>query len=106
MVVDIACNEVAGSIVEYERRGSERSRLALFQTREPCGVSESALTKLLDGLVAAEGVWANLKAHPDGLKMTLFKHSRPSAGIFAGAICQAVRQGDQALYSQQAGRGA
>lgn len=90
MVVDIVCNDVSGCIVEYERRKSERSRLALFRTMGQTGVPDFALVRLLDGLVAAEGVWANLRAYPYGVELTLFNHSRTSADGFAFDIRDAL----------------
>ncbi|WP_144406604.1 hypothetical protein [Xanthomonas oryzae] len=92
MVVDIACNGAFGSIVEYERRDSERSRVALFVTRESREVSEATLIQLLDGLVAAEGVWANLKSYPTDVRFEPFNHSRPSADKFAADLRDAVRK--------------
>lgn len=91
MVVDIAYNEVSGAIVEYERRDNERSRLALFVTSASGGVPEAALARLLDGLVSVEGVWANMTSLPMGLALRLFKHSRPSAEIFADHLRNALR---------------
>lgn len=90
MVVDIVCNDVSGCIVEYERRKSERSRLALFSTNGRSGVSESSLIRLLDGLAAAEGVWANMRAYPYGVELELFNHSRTSADSFASDIRDAL----------------
>ncbi|RMH89097.1 hypothetical protein EBB59_10910 [Lysobacter pythonis] len=83
MIVDIACNGALGCLVEYQRRESERRRVALFVARESGGVPEAALIRLLDGLVAAEGVWANPKSYPAGVRPKLFNHSRPSAEQFA-----------------------
>lgn len=92
MVIDIACNGVVGCLVEYERRESEHSRVALFVVPGGGGVTEATLVQLLDGLVAAEGVWANLKAHPTDVSLKLFNHSRPSACEFAADLRDALRK--------------
>lgn len=92
MIIDIVCNGIFGSLVEYERRDSERSRVALFVTREPREVSEANLIQLLDGLVAAEGVWANLKSHPTDVRLEPFNHSRPSAAKFAADLRNAMQK--------------
>lgn len=83
MVIDIESSKAFGCLIEYERRKSERSRLAMFVTRQPVGVSEISLIRILDGLVSVEGVWANLEFYPDSLDLMLFNHSRPSAEKFA-----------------------
>jgi hypothetical protein len=83
MVIDIESSKAFGCLIEYERRKSERSRLAMFVTRQPVGVSEISLIRILDGLVSVEGVWANLEFYPDSLNLMLFNHSRPSAEKFA-----------------------
>ncbi|UQQ16503.1 hypothetical protein [Xanthomonas arboricola] len=92
MIIDIACNGRLGCLVEYERRDSERSRLALFVARETDGLSEAVLIRLLDALVIAEGVWANLKSCPVTVELKLFNHSRPSAKIFAADLREAMQK--------------
>jgi len=91
MVVDIACNDTFGCLIEYERRDSERSRVALFVAQEPDRVTETTLIRLLDGLVSVEGVWANLGWCPDGVGLKLFNHSRPSANTFATHLCDVLQ---------------
>jgi len=92
MAINIDCNGILGCLIEYERRESERSRAALFVARESDGLSEALLIRLLDGLVAAEGVWANLKSYPVAVVLKLFNHSRPSADAFAADIRDAMQK--------------
>ncbi|MFC0154181.1 hypothetical protein ACFFJ4_11305 [Xanthomonas dyei] len=92
MVIDIDCDGVLGCLVEYERRDSERSRIALFVPRESGQVPESILIRLLYGLVAVEGVWVNLKSYPTDVRLELFNHSRPSAAKFAADLRDAMRK--------------
>ena len=93
MTIDVECDGVCGSLVEFERRKNEHSRAALLIPLDSMPLSDSRLERLLAALVAAEGVWANLKPRPTGVKMVLLKHNRPSADAFAAAICEALRQG-------------
>ena len=90
MVINIDCNGILGCLIEYERRESERSRAALFVAQESDGLSDALLIRLLDGLVAAEGVWANLKSYPAAVELKLFNHSRTSADTFAADIRNAM----------------
>jgi len=93
MVIDIACNGRQGSLIEYERREDEHSRVALFVARESVGgIPEALLIHLLNGLVAAKGIWANLESYPATVERELFNHSRPSAAAFAADLCNAMRK--------------
>src|SRR5690606_31860934 len=90
MIVDFACEESHGCVIEYERRQSERSRLALFISRESARIPDGVLLQLLDELVSAEGVWIRMKRCPSGLGLVLFNHSRPSAVKFAADLRAAL----------------
>lgn len=93
MAVDIECASACGSLVEFERRRSERSKAALLIPFEAAPLSDERLKRLLHALVNAEGVWANLKPSPADVKLVLFNHSRTSAEAFAADIHEALRQG-------------
>lgn len=90
MAVDVECLGAWGSLVEFERRKNERSRAALLIPLEP-ELSDPRLERLLAALVAAEGIWANLKPRPADVRLELFNHSRTSADGFAADICAALR---------------
>lgn len=93
MAVDIECAGSCGSLVEFERRRSERSKAALLIPFEAAPLSDDRLKRILHALVNAEGVWANLKPHPADVKLVLFNHSRTSAEAFAADIREALRPG-------------
>ncbi|MGH8075708.1 MAG: hypothetical protein ACREPE_00065 [Lysobacter sp.] len=92
MTIDVECSGIHSSVVEFERRKGERSRLALLMLSESAALSDVRLELILGALVAVKGVWANIKPPPPGLTPTLFNHSRPSAEAFANDICVALRQ--------------
>lgn len=99
VIVDIACEDSNGCVVEYERRPTERSRLALFTPRVPGRVPEGVLIQLLDELVSVEGVWARMKRCPSDVTLRLFNHSRPSAGKFASVLRTALLQESSAIQA-------
>ncbi|PPU93327.1 hypothetical protein XalbCFBP2523_07625 [Xanthomonas albilineans] len=97
MVIDIECAGCCGSLVEFERRRSERSKAALLILFEAVPLSDERLKRLLHALVNAEGVWANLKPHPADMKLALFNHSRTSAEAFADDICTALQRASNSI---------
>lgn len=91
MTIDVECSGIDGSVVEFERRKGERSRVALLISSESAELSDSRLEAILGALVAVKGVWANIKPHPPGLTLVFFNHSRTSADAYAKDICTALR---------------
>lgn len=92
MTIDVDCSGTHGCVVEFERRESERSRVALLISPESAALSGARLELILGTLVSAEGVWANIKPRPPALTLVLFNHSRVSADAFAKDICVALRR--------------
>ena len=91
MMIDVICNGVYGSLIEFEQRDSENFTAALlFAETMGQHLSDTSVAVLLRDLASVKGVWSRATWGVDGIRMAIFKHTRPSPEAFAEAIYVAM----------------
>lgn len=90
LVIDIRTPKTCACLIEFEQRATESYKLALLVSGNQTVLPNMRLMLFLGMLVSAQGVWLRIKSLPDGARLVLFKHTRPSAADFAKAIEKAL----------------
>lgn len=85
MVVDVLLPDRSACLIEFQQRAGEKCMLGVVVADGAILLTDAAIVGVLRDLAQARGVWKNIRV-PHGLRISCLKHTRTSAGMFAGAI--------------------